>query len=142
MNLTYQEKSTWASLTITSVMFIYYFKRLIGVIQDPELTGASLIMVFIGVITIIILAQVVIQTIMAIIYRDEVEEGVDERENLIRLKATSISHYILITGVWVASVSFYLKPSAFMLMNLIIVFFIVSEIVGYVAQLIYYQRGV
>ena len=79
---------------------------------------------------------------MAIIYRAEVEEGSDERENLIRLKATNISHSILISGVWFASVTFYLLPSAFMLMNLIIIFFIVSEIIGYVTQLIYYQRGV
>jgi len=142
MNLTYQEKSIWASLIITSVMFIYYFSRVLGVIQDPELTGSSLIMVFIGVITITILAQIVIQSVMAIIYRTEVEEGSDERESLIRLKATSISHYILISGVWFASVTFYLLPSAFMLMNLFIIFFIVSEIIGYVTQLIYYQRGV
>jgi len=142
MNLTYQEKSIWASLVITSGMFIYYFSRVLGVIQDPELTGSSLIMVFIGVITITILAQVVIQSVMAIIYRAEVEEGSDERENLIRLKATNISHSILISGVWFASVTFYLLPSAFMLMNLIIIFFIVSEIIGYVTQLIYYQRGV
>jgi len=98
-------------------------------------------MVFISVITVTIFAQIVIQTVMAIIYRDEVQEGSDERESLIRLKATSISHYVLISGVWVASVTFYLHPSAFMLMNLFIVFFIVSEIVGYVSQLIYYQRG-
>jgi len=99
MNLTYQEKSIWNSLIITSAMFIYYFNRVIGVIQDPELSGSSLIVVFISIITITIIAQVVIQTFMAIIYRDEVQEGSDKRESLIRLKATSISHYVLISGV-------------------------------------------
>ena len=79
---------------------------------------------------------------MAIIYRDEVKDGGDERESLIRLKATSISHYVLISGVWIACMTFYLNPSALMLMNVFIVFFVVSEIVGFVTQLIYYQRGV
>lgn len=142
MNLSYQEKSIWASLIITSIMFIYYFSRVLGVIANPEIPESSLIIVFIGVITVTIFAQIVIQSIMAIIYRDEVKEGGDERESLIRLKATSISHYVLISGVWIACMSFYLNPSALMLMNVFIVFFVVSEIVGFVTQLIYYQRGV
>ncbi|NQV42242.1 MAG: hypothetical protein HQ506_07815 [Candidatus Marinimicrobia bacterium] len=142
MNLSYQEKSIWASLVITSIMFIYYFSRVLGVIANPEIPETTLIIVFIGVITVTIFAQVVIQSIMAIIYRDEVKEGGDERETLIRLKATSISHYVLISGVWIACMSFYLNPSALMLMNVFIVFFVVSEIVGFVTQLIYYQRGV
>jgi hypothetical protein len=123
-------------------MFIYYFSRVLGVIENPEIPETSLIIVFIGVITVTIFAQIVIQSIMAIIYRDEVKDGGDERETLIRLKATSISHYVLISGVWIACMSFYLNPSALMLMNVFIVFFVVSEIVGFVTQLIYYQRGV
>ena len=142
MNLSYQEKSIWASLIITSIMFIYYFSRVLGVIENPDLPESSLISVFIGVITVTIFAQIVIQSIMAIIYSDEVKDGGDERESLIRLKETSISHYVLISGVWIACMSFYLNPSALMLMNVFIVFFVVSEIVGFVAQLIYYQRGV
>ena len=142
MSLSYQEKSIWASLIITSIMFIYYFSRVLGVIANPEIPESSLIIVFIGVISVTIFAQVVIQSIMAIIYRGEVKEGGDERESLIRLKATSISHYVLISGVWIACMSFYLNPSALMLMNVFIVFFVVSEIVGFVTQLIYYQRGV
>ncbi|MBT3252684.1 MAG: hypothetical protein HN995_02095 [Candidatus Marinimicrobia bacterium] len=142
MHLSYQEKSIWASLIITSIMFIYYFSRVLGVIENPEIPETSLIIVFIGVITVTIFAQIVIQSIMAIIYRDEVKDGGDERETLIRLKATSISHYVLISGVWIACMSFYLNPSALMLMNVFIVFFVVSEIVGFVTQLIYYQRGV
>lgn len=142
MHLSYQEKSIWASLIITSIVFIYYFSRVLGVIENPEIPETSLIIVFIGVITVTIFAQIVIQSIMAIIYRDEVKDGGDERETLIRLKATSISHYVLISGVWIACMSFYLNPSALMLMNVFIVFFVVSEIVGFVTQLIYYQRGV
>jgi hypothetical protein len=141
MNLSYQEKSIWASLIITSLMFIYYFSRVLGVLTNPEIPETSLIIVFIGVITVTIFAQIVIQSIMAVIYRDEVKDGGDERESLIRLKATSISHYVLISGVWIACMSFYLNPSALMLMNVFIVFFVVSEIVGFVTQLIYYQRG-
>ncbi|MBC8191583.1 MAG: hypothetical protein ISR87_05595 [Candidatus Marinimicrobia bacterium] len=142
MNLSYQEKSIWASLIITSLMFIYYFSRVLGVVANPDIPESSLIIVFIGVITVTIFAQIVIQSIMAIIYRDEVKDGGDERESLIRLKATSISHYVLISGVWIACMTFYLNPSALMLMNVFIVFFVVSEIVGFVTQLIYYQRGV
>ncbi|NQT64372.1 MAG: hypothetical protein HQ556_15530 [Candidatus Marinimicrobia bacterium] len=142
MNLSYQEKSIWASLIITSIMFIYYFSRVLDVIENPDIPETSLIIVFIGVITVTIFAQIVIQSIMAIIYRDEVKDGGDERETLIRLKATSISHYVLISGVWIACMSFYLNPSALMLMNVFIVFFVVSEIVGFVTQLIYYRRGV
>ncbi|MCF7827007.1 MAG: hypothetical protein K9N29_10190 [Candidatus Marinimicrobia bacterium] len=142
MNLTYQEKSIWASLLITSLAFAYYFSRVLGVIADPALPESSLISVFIGVITITIFVQVVFQSIMAIIYRDEVDKGGNERESLIKLKATRISHYVLISGVWFACLSFYLNPSALMLINLFIVFFVVSEIVGFVSQLIYYQRGI
>ncbi len=83
MNLSYQEKSIWASLIITSLMFIYYFSRVLGVVANPDIPESSLIIVFIGVITVTIFAQIVIQSIMAIIYRDEVKDGGDERESLI-----------------------------------------------------------
>ncbi len=142
MNLSYQEKSIWASLIITSLTFIYYFSRVLEVIEDPTIPESSLIVVFLGVITVTIFTQTVIQTVLAIIYRDEIKDAGDERENLIGLKAIRISHYVLISGVWIACMSFYLNPSALMLINLFIVFFVVSEIVGFVSQLIYYQRGV
>jgi uncharacterized membrane protein len=142
MYLSFQEKSIWFSLVTTIVIFGFYFGRVFRIFLDPRIPGPALIGLFIGTIVLIVLVQIAGQTILAVANRREAEKGKDERGRLVELKATRISYFILVLGVWVAGASMFVSSAPLFMANIIMFFFILSEVVGYVAQLIYYRRGV
>lgn len=141
MKLTFQEKSLWASLVSTLVIFSYYFYRAFPALRDPLQTDNSPVGVLIGVVILIIIIQIAMQVTLAIRSRKEAERQPDERENLISLKASRSAHFILVVGVWITIMSIYFEPTGLALINTLLFFFILSEIAGYALQLIYYRRG-
>ncbi len=141
MQLTFQEKSLWVSLGSTLLIFGFYFYKAFTVLMDTQVDDHSLIGLFVGVAIIITSIQVLLQSTLAIRSQKEAARKPDERENLISLKATRISHYVLILGVWVAILSIYFQPSGMMLVNIILFFFVISEMIGYGVQLIHHRRG-
>jgi hypothetical protein len=142
MNLSYKEKSIWASLISTIIVFGYYFFFAIKVFNNPEIENMMLVGLFIGAVVFIILIQIFSQIVIAIANRKEAEKGEDERDNLIELKTTRVSYFILVLGVWITAFSILVISSPIILVNLIMFFFILAEIVGYSLQLIYYRRGI
>jgi len=142
MNLSYKEKSIWASLISTIIVFGYYFFFAIKVFNNPEIENMMLVGLFIGAVVFIMLIQIFSQIVIAIANRKEAEKGEDERDNLIELKTTRVSYFILVLGVWITAFSILVISSPIILVNLIMFFFILAEIVGYSLQLIYYRRGI
>ena len=140
MNLSFKEKSVWISLVVTLLLFGYYFIRVIseGNISAPN---SSLLNLFSIIVVLIIVIQITLQIIIAILHRKEAGKGEDEREYLIELKATKISYFIIAFGVWIGTLSLFLNLSAFVIANIIMFFFVLSEIVGFALQLYYYKRG-
>lgn len=141
MSLTFHEKSIWVSLTSTILVFAYYFSQAIILLNTPETPLPALINLFLVVIVAIIIIQVFMQSLIAFIFREDADSEDDERARVITLKATQISHYILIVGVWASILSIYFELSAIMLANMILFFFVLSEVIGYIAHLIFYRRG-
>lgn len=142
MNLSYKEKSIWASLISTIIVFGYYFFFAIKVFNNPEIENMMLVGLFIGAVVFIMIIQIFSQIVIAIANRKEAEKGEDERDNLIELKTTRVSYFILVLGVWITAFSILVISSPIILVNLIMFFFILAEIVGYSLQLIYYRRGI
>jgi len=142
MKMSFQEKSIWISLISTILIFGYYFTQAISVFNNPDVHNTNLIGLFIGIIILVVIIQIASQTIVAIVHRKEVEKGEDERDNLIKLKATRISYFILVFGIWITVISLLIFQSTLVMANIIMFFFILSEIVGFTSQLFYYRRGV
>ncbi len=142
MNLSFREKIVWISLISTVLIFGYYFFQAFNVFNNPNIENTSLISLFIGVVILISVIQVILIIILSIANKKEAEKGGDERDKLIEAKATKISHFILSAGAWTTAFGILFTSSAFVLINVLIFFLIVSEIVGYSLQLIYHRRGV
>ncbi len=141
MNISFQEKSIWISLIVTLLIFGYYFIQSVIVLKNPLSDSSELIGLFIGTIILTVIIQVVLQIILAITNKKEAVQGKDERDNLIKLKAFRISYFILVIGVWVTGMSMLILASPFIMANVIMFFFILSEVAGFVTQLFYYRRG-
>ena len=141
MNLSYREKIIWISLISTVLIFGYYFFQAFRVFNNPDIENTTLVSLFIGVVILISIIQVVLIIILSIVNKKEAEKGGDERDKLIEAKATKISYFILSAGAWTTAFGILITSSAFILINVLIFFLIIAEIVGFSMQLIYHRRG-
>lgn len=142
MNMSWQEKSIWFSLISTILVFGLYFSQAFQMVKHTEIPNAAFIVLFVITIVVVVILQIAGQTILAIFHRKDAERGEDERDKLIELRATRISYFILVLGVWMTGMSMVFGSTPVMMANIIMFFFILSEVVCFVAQLIYYRRGV
>ena len=141
MNLNYHEKSIWASLVSTVIIFGVYFTMAFKVMNDPNIPDITLIFFFIGAVITIVIVQIILQTILAIMNRKVAEGGHDERDKAIEMRSTQYSYYILIFGIWASVAAMLINFSTLLLINLIMLTFIVAEVVSYITTLIHYRRG-
>ncbi len=141
MNLSYREKIIWASLISTILIFGYYFIQAFKVFTNPDIENISLLSLFLGVVIFITVIQVTLIITLSIVNRKEAKADGDERDKLIEAKATRISHFILSAGAWTTAFGILITSSAFILINVLILFLIISEIVGFSLQLFYHRRG-
>lgn len=141
MNLSYKEKSIWTSLVLSILIFGYYFYHVIRVFNTPDPHPKLIIGNFIVTIFFFVIIQIISQVYIAIKHRKEIEKGEDERDTLINLKATRVSYLILVIGVWLTCISMIKFSSSIIIANNIMFFFILSEVVRFTSQLIYYRRS-
>jgi hypothetical protein len=138
-SLSYQEKSLYGELIADAVVFVPYFVLIH--------TGYPTLNMIAAAITLLIVAQIVLQSIIAIATRNRLK---DERDRLIRLRGyraayvTVIGFMLLGMGaLWMHSALGQLNP-AHMALHVLSVFFAVlmlAELVKTITQLIAYRRS-
>lgn len=139
--MNYHEKSLWASLVSTTLVFGTYFFRAFRILMDPEIADQALIFQFILAVAVIVVLQIVIQTTLAIIDRKEAGAGHDERDKSIELRTTHTSYIILVVGIWISAAAMLVQNNTILLINLLMFFFVAAEITSYVRSLLLYRRG-
>ncbi|NQV14595.1 hypothetical protein HQ531_03985 [bacterium] len=138
--VSFQEKSIWISLIVTVLIFGYYQFQVATVFLNPK-TDINLTYLFFVAIVLTVTIQIGVQTLLAVVNRKDAIRGPDERDRMIQLKSLRATHYILVVGVWVAGLSIFMEFSAPMIAHAVLFFFILSEIFGFIIQLILYRRG-
>ncbi len=107
--MSFKEKSIWVSLIVTIIIFGFYFVFAFTTIKNnsAEAARTSLLGIFIGTIILITVIQIILHIVLAITFRNEAVKGEDEREKLIELRATRISYFFLVAGVWISGLSLF-----------------------------------
>ncbi len=141
MDLTFQEKSLWASLITTIVLFSVYFILAFQIILDPEIGDLpqrfSIGALFTIAIIVFVIIEAVVHILLAIIERPEKE---DERARYISLKATRNGAVVLAIGVWLCFAALAFTTIAPMFIaHLLLSSFIIAEIIRFSSQLIYFR---
>jgi hypothetical protein len=104
-------------------------------------------------IILVIVLEIVSQTIIAIIDHKQADQKDDERDKTINLIASRNAYIVLVVGI--VSAIFHAQVTSFItinagfielskgynLLNIIIGSFLVAEIIKYLTQLFYYRRG-
>ncbi len=149
MDMSYQEKSIIGSLIAMLVVYGYYFAAVLRDAGRPEFAGTGLGRLILAVIAIIVI-QIVYQIVLAL---DSKPEPKDERDILIESKAYRNGYFALATGAFLvigaviaaglasgpAPTRIIVTP--FLVVNLVLLFMVLAEVVKLVTQLLYYRKG-
>jgi hypothetical protein len=140
--MSFEEKSTWINLIVNGLIFGGYFTFAFGVLTGGETPETALIPAFISTMILVILVHIFLHTLLALIFWKEAEQGGDERDHLIDLKATRIAYYILVVGIFSLGGGLFFSPTPFVIANTILFFFILAELASASTKIFLYRRGI
>lgn len=150
--MSFQEKNIAVTLGSFSLILIIFVVRLLNIYQDSGLDQSSVFrlwgLVIILAIIVTIIATILTHIISAIVQviktgekEPRIEDIKDERDELIDLKGTRITYYLLSIGGFVAMLTFVLGQPAIIMFSLLIFFSLVSQIIGDISRMVLYRKG-
>lgn len=143
--MSFRERSAWISLVITPVIWgAYFWKIWPDVVDDGALSVATAGM-FVGTVVMLVIVQIVLAIVLAIVaavlrQRSE-EQPMDERDQLIDLKAIRVAYYVItalliaVSGLWL----FGMSP--LVMANGILAAMVIAEILRAGSVVLAYRRG-
>lgn len=143
--MSFWEKSTLAVLAGIVLVYGWYGFQVMGLINSGETDLSAirwLIFTTIVALIVIVAAAHIVIAILEQKQRGEIDDGYDEREQLIEHRSNSMHTYTLSAGV-VITIGFALyDASIFTIVNMLIGFHAAADIIKLSAKLIDYRRGV
>ncbi len=133
----FREKSAWVTLTailLVFALFVLHAPRL----SQPRLAEFHTLLACIA-------AFVVIETIAYLVLRlrnpEDASTPIDEREQLIHLKAARLASRCYVVGTFLAVMTIHIGASGPVIGYLVVLAFVIAEIVKYGTRIFYYRRG-
>lgn len=148
--MSYQERQNIVNiisgLLITAIYaWIVYQRQLEGSIDltvDYKAWGI-VFLIFIGVsIVARIIILIIFHIINAIATRNETIPSEDERDKLIKLKATRNSYYVFTIGFTMSIIALAVGMPVYMLFIVFVITGLISEIIDNASQIYYYRKGI
>jgi len=143
-HISFQQKSIGVSLVIVVSIAIYYFMKVVDLIQsDGALqTNTALPTGFwqlaITTLVLLIVVEATLQAVLAI-GAGRVPNPA-QRDHDVALKATRNGYTVLAVGVFMTFGSLFFTPTAFIMGNILLLVFVLAEITRFASQLIYYRQ--
>jgi hypothetical protein len=155
MNMSFREKSIWISLISTLLIFGDYFLNIIALGNLPEqVAKTAALELSIRAFVLIIIVEIIFQTMLAVSNRKAAKLGADERDKLFEYKGNNFGYSVLVVGVLMTlgrMVSMEISPEfieqfkvldiPFLTAHILLFSFILSEVVRFSAQLYYYRSS-
>ncbi len=149
--MSYQEKNITVSLVSHVLIVGYYLVNLFQMLREGGLVSTRLFslcaIVILAVIFVNIIANILTHILLSIVHAiktrtNESERFIaDERDTLIGLKGTRATYITFSLGVLLAMLTFVFGQPPLVMFSLIILFSIISEIIGDISQIYLYRRG-
>lgn len=155
MDMSFSEKSAWISFTSTLAIFGYYFYQLTGLsgLEGEEASQAAMVLLT-SAIVLTIIVESVFHGMLAATNHKAAEQGADERDKLIELKASKYAYAVLSTGIILVigrMIILEFNPSftdhgsslqvPMLTAHMLMFSFILAELVRFGGQILYYRRG-
>lgn len=143
--MSFRERSAWISLVITPLIWGAYFWRIWPDVVDDGALSLETAGMFVGTVILLVIVQIVLATVMATVAaamnRRSEEQPMDERDQLIDLKAIRVAFYALsalliaVSGLWIYGMS------PLVMANGILAAMVVAETLRAGSVVLGYRRG-
>ncbi|MCL4255525.1 MAG: hypothetical protein KJ043_17335 [Anaerolineae bacterium] len=135
-----------SNIVVSTGYFLYIAQRYVALGLDPsdDLSfwgSAILVLVPVFVVTRIII-RIIFSIINAIITQEEEPDFLDEFDNLIELKSTQLFYHVFMFGFFISIITLVLDMPPFVMFNILMLTIIIAGIVGDMARILFYRRGV
>ncbi len=144
----FKEKSLLISLLAILVIYGGYFVEVMRGSTERSLEA------MLGTMLALLVALIAVHVIFhAVIALDDVEEAEDERDRAVARRASIWGYNVLFVGIicvlgrllivggWLQAEGAEAGPSSYDIANLLLAALVLSEVVYYLAQLVFYRRG-
>ena len=150
--MSFQEKNITASLVTFILILGYYLIRLFQIIQGGNFNSTSVVRLWgfviafaiVGTILVTIFTHIISAITQAIKTGEEdpkIEDVQDERDQLIDLKGTRVTHTVSSIGVFLSMLTFAFSQPPLVMFSLLIFFGVFAQVVGDISRLVLYRRG-
>ncbi len=150
--MTFQEKNVTASLSVFSLILVFFIGRLIQLTQNGNfdsrhiftLWGIVIGLAIIGTISMTILTHIVsaiIEVIQTGNEEPEIDDFTDERDDLIDLRGTKVTYGITSFGSLIAMLTFVMGQPPLIMFTLLVLSGLIAQIIGDINRLRLYRRG-
>ena len=151
--MSFQEKNITASFVIFTLILGFYLVRVFQMIQSGSFNLTNMVRLW-GTVIILGIVVTIIGTILthigsAIIHaiktgeeKSDIEDIEDERDRLIDLRGTKVAYFVSSIGVFLSMLTFAFGQPSLVMFSLLIFFGLVAQIIGDIARLVLYRRGV
>jgi hypothetical protein len=153
--MSFREKSIWISLISTLLIFGDYFLNVIALANLSEAVAKTTALeLSIRAFVLIIIVEIIFQTVLALNNHKAANLGADERDKLFEYKGNNFGYTVLVIGVLMTlgrMVSLEISPEfieqfkvldiPFLTAHILLFSFILSEVVRFSAQLYYYRSS-
>ena len=145
MSMSYKEKSLIASMGVTLLLFGWYFY---GAFSNLSLNQEPQLSTIIALIVLVIISEGIIQSFLALKNKPLLE---DERDKLIEKVAYRYSYGVLSVGIWFLMMQILfdtwfdnhlMLTTPYGMFHWLLLFFVLSNLIGFVTQLYYYRKGI
>ncbi len=136
--MSFREKSAWATLLAILLVFALF------VLHAPRLSHPRPgdFHELLACVAAFVVIETVAFLVLRLRYPEDARTPIDEREQLIHLKATRLAARCYLIGSFLAVGTLHLGASAVIIGYLVVLAFVIAEIVKYGARIVYYRRGV
>lgn len=139
MSASFEEKSVWIQLGAMTVGLGVYFVLAGRMLASGVHEVGAFAALFMVAVVFMVVLMVVAYTVTALTSK---VEGRDERDRLIAWKAEHRSGWLAAVGVLGAVTCMAAGISNVWTANLLLLSLALSEVLGFVLQIVYYRRGV
>jgi hypothetical protein len=136
--MSFREKSAWITLIailLVCALFVFHAPRL----SHP---GGGDFHTLLACIAAFVVIETVAFFVLRLRYPEDARTPIDEREQLINLKATRLASGCYVIGSFLAVLTLHRGASAVMIGYFVVLAFVIAEILKYGARIVYYRRGV
>ena len=138
INSPFRAKSAGVSLIVVLTIGIYFITRLFSILPSDQAVPDGAIGLLITTTILIIAVESVLQIVL-FIGAGRIENRT-ERDDQIAALSTRNAYYLLVVGVFASVGSLFLGFSAFEIISVLLIAFLLAEVVSFASQLVQYQR--